>query len=189
MLEKPQSSALYQLRWVTRILAILILILVVAGMLLPNHYKVERSVQIAMPPDKVQAYLLQADSWTDWLYVEEGVVASRAGSASKGSLLSVNDVLGIIYDAGGSEGEIHFTLVTGGVIEFLVVPKEGISPVFNRIELIANTAEVTRVNWHIEGELSAGFIGPYLALMANQIAGRNFEVSLQRLQLALEAGL
>ena len=189
VLEKPQSSALYQLRWVTRILAILILFLVVAGMLLPNHYKVERSVQIAMTSDEVQAYLLRADVWGDWLYVEKGVVTPLAEPVSNGSLLAANDMLRIVYDAGGSEGEIHFTLVTDGLIEFSVVPKEGISSVFNRIELVTNTAETTQVNWHIEGELSAGFIGPYLALVANQIAGRNFELSLQRLRLALETDL
>jgi hypothetical protein len=70
-------------------------------------------------------------------------------------------------------------------IRFDVRPKPKVNIVHNVITLQPSNGS-TLVAWTIEGNLSAGLLSPYLAMFANNIAGDNFERSLQNLKEQIE---
>jgi hypothetical protein len=63
------------MRWLLRIigaLMLLVVVLAVIGLLLPSHFRVERSVEVAASPEKIYAWMESAGALT---------IASAAGNA------------------------------------------------------------------------------------------------------------
>jgi uncharacterized membrane protein len=173
-------AALYQLRIVTRILALIILLLVFIGFLLPTDYRVERSVTIDAPLHRVSEDMLQGNRLPEWMYIQGGRVDSFEG------VLRVGESVGLSYDESAESGELILTEQSNRLVRFDVRPKPSVNLVHNEIAL-KSVGGATTVKWTIEGNLSAGLLGPYLAFFANDIAGQNFEVSLQNLKQQVEA--
>ncbi|MEL0635734.1 polyketide cyclase [Marinomonas sp. TI.3.20] len=172
-------KALYQLRKITRISALVILAAVVIGFFLPTDYRVERSIIINKPHDAVVKALLGGDSLSDWMFVSGGKVDLRQGDYQQGDKATIS------YDDSKAQGELFFTAVTTNSIAFDVKPKPDVDVVHNTI-YISGDNKSTNVDWEISGKLRTGFLSPYLAFFANKIAGRNFETSLQRLKEKVE---
>jgi uncharacterized membrane protein len=172
-------AALYKLRKVTRISALVILLLVVVGFFMPADYRVERSVVINAPRDVVYQDILQGDRLPDWMFVQDGKVASFGGVLGKG------DSVALVYDKTADQGLLSVIESSESVIRFDVRPKPKVNLVHNKIVLQENEGS-TVVKWTIEGSLSAGLLSPYLAMFANNIAGSNFERSLQKLKEQVE---
>ncbi len=175
-----QHNALYQLRKVTRLFALLVVVLLVVGYFLPRSYHIERSLVIDVPKADVANFLSHASNLTTWLYVQKGQVESSEQALSKGLVLE------ILYDS-GKKGSIQIDELGLADYQFTVVPKAGQRRVSNEIQLVGlPSGNKTRVSWSIDGELDAGLLSPYLALFANDIAGANFEKSLSLLKGELE---
>lgn len=172
-------AALYTLRKVTRILAVIILLLVVVAFFLPAEYRVERNVIIKAPRDLISNSLLQGDRLPEWMYIKNGAVVPFEGVLKEGdsAVLSYSDV--------SVQGLISVVEVSSNVIRFDVQPKPKVDIVHNHIAL-QPTDGGTLVIWTIEGSLNAGLLSPYLAFFANDIAGANFEKSLQQLKDQIE---
>ncbi|BDX02595.1 hypothetical protein MACH16_13430 [Marinomonas pontica] len=172
-------AALYQLRKITRILALIILLLVFVGFFLPTAYRVERSVFIGVPSDRVYSVMLSGDRLPEWMFIQGGHVVQSEGVLKQGDsvALQYNDVV--------EQGVLSFTDVSADLIRFDVRPKPKVNLVHNEIALQSSNGG-TVVKWVIEGDLSAGLLSPYLALFANDIAGANFERSLQLLKEQVE---
>ncbi|MFT2098787.1 polyketide cyclase [Marinomonas sp. 2405UD66-6] len=173
-------AALYQLRIVTRILALVILLLVLVGFLLPTEYRVERSISINAPLEIVSDNVLSGQKLSQWMHVQDGRVELFDG------VLQDGDTVRLFYDESDEIGELTLLEHTGSIIRFDVRPKLSTGLVHNRITL-ENHALVTEVKWIIEGNLSVGLLSPYLAFFANDIAGQNFEVSLLNLKQQIES--
>ena len=181
-MSKKSSShpkALYQLRKVTRVSALVILAVVLLGFLLPTDYRVERSIIVNKPHDVVVDALVGGHSLPDWMFISGGKVDHHAGFFQPG------DSVPISYQDSAEKGSLTFTTVTTNTIAFDVQPKPGVDLVRNTIYVSGDDAS-TNVDWEIEGQLRAGFLSPYLAFFANKIAGSNFETSLQRLKEKVE---
>lgn len=173
-MEVKKSSALYQLRWVTRILAIVILALVAIGMLLPSQYYIERSVFINESEERVSLYLADLGSWGEWMYLpNDGVFTLPEVGDSTESL--------VINNTDADNGVVNIDAFEPAEIVFSVIPKLGVLPVNNRLSW-SREGRGVRIVWTVEGELSAGLISPYLAFFANDIAGSNLERSLENLK-------
>ncbi|NLQ16964.1 polyketide cyclase [Marinomonas sp. M1K-6] len=172
-------AALYTLRKVTRVLALLILLLVVVGFFLPTTYQVERQIVINTPRNVVLEKMFQGDFLSRWLFVQNGQVDLFDG------LLKAGDSVGLSYDDASKRGELMLVNVSSDRVRFDVRPKEGVNLVQNTIRL-QSVGQTTHVQWTIAGDLSAGLLSPYLAVFANSIAGHNFEKSLQQLKTLLE---
>lgn len=181
IMEIRQSSALYQLRWVTRILAVVILFLVAIGMLLPSKYHIERSIFIDAPASRVSLYLGDLSVWHQWMHLPKGGVFSESDTASLvGSKLSL-----VIKNLDSGDGLLEVVSFGDNNVSFFVIPKAGILPVSNQLEW-SDEGQGVRVTWRVDGELNAGFISPYIAFFANDIAGSNLESSLQSLKDRLQ---
>ena len=114
------------------------------------------------------------------MYIENGQVARFSNTLKEG------DSVAISYTGFDERGLLSVTESTESVIRFNVQSKSTVELVQNRIELVPDGTS-TKVSWIIEGELKSGLLSPYLALFANDIAGANFEFSLQSLKQQIEA--
>lgn len=172
-------AALYKLRKVTRISAIVILFLVVVGFFMPSDYRVERSVVINAPRHLVFQDMLKGDRLPDWMFVQNGKLASSEGVLGKG------DSIALVYENTTEQGVLTLTEVSSSLVRFDVRPKPTVNLVHNQIEL-QEAKGGTLVKWTIDGTLNAGLLSPYLAMFANKIAGNNFERSLEKLKELVE---
>lgn len=180
MRSNSHPAALYQLRAVTRILALVILLLVFVGFILPTDYRVERSVSIDAPLDVVSDNMLLGQNLSEWMHIQGGQIESFDG------ILQGGDSVRLLYDESDEMGELILLERTDAMILFDVRPKSSIEAVHNRI-LLEDHKSFTKVKWVIEGNLNVGLLSPYLAFFANDIAGHNFEVSLLALKQQIEA--
>ncbi|AEF55004.1 SRPBCC family protein [Marinomonas posidonica] len=173
------SNAIYVIRRITRVLALVILLLAGASFLLPTDYRVERSVTIDASPEFILSQALQGDNLSRWMYVKDGALAVSSDQ------LEAGDSVDILYQGKTELGRFTLLSIQQNLISFDVRPKPKVNVVHNLIRL-KSTESGTQLNWVIEGNLSAGLVGPYLAMFANDIAGQNFETSLNQLKELVE---
>lgn len=175
-----QHKALYQLRIVTRVFALAVILLLVVGYFLPKSYHIERSIVVDASVADVSGYLSDASELASWLYVQKGRVEPLDGMLQEGAEYQ------ILYDSGES-GLMRVSKLSQMQYEFDVAPKVGQRFVANVISLESlRSGNAIRVAWSINGELESGLLSPYLALFANDIAGANFEKSLSLLKESIE---
>lgn len=173
------TQALISLRLVTRIAAVVILIAVAIGFFLPSDYKIERSIDVpAGQYDLLQERLYSSSAWTQWMFVESGKLVLQS---DEGVISSQTRYLMQYDEATTKQGELVITSVTTDSIAFSVQPNQKTKSIPNTLLIKENSDGSTHLRWIIEGELDAGFLGPYLALFANDIAGSNIEKSLSAL--------
>ncbi|SBS29955.1 hypothetical protein MSP8887_02814 [Marinomonas spartinae] len=172
-------KALYKLRTVTRISAFVILAVVIVGLLLPTNYKVERSVTIDSSKQTVMTVLLDGNALPNWMYISDGRVEAFNGVYTKGRSATIH------YNKTDKVGSLTITSIGNNQLTFDVKPKPEVDVVRNVIRL-QSIGGKTKVDWLIQGKLRAGLLSPYVALLANRIAGSNFERSLDRLKDIVE---
>lgn len=174
-----QTQALVSLRYVTRIAAVIILVVVAVGFFLPSDYRIERTAAAQSSQyDLVQERLLNPEAWTDWMYIESGRLVLQEGSDT----LQQGDRFLIQYDGEDiKQGSIVIDSVAMDAITFTVQPNQKTQPIPNTLYIDVTENGQTNLQWVIEGELDAGFLSPYLAFLANRIAGGNIENSLSNL--------
>ncbi|MBR7887979.1 SRPBCC family protein [Marinomonas sp. A79] len=179
MANTSHPAALYQFRKVTRITALIILLLVGVGFFMPTDYRVERSVVIDAPRDLVVSHVLKGDQLASWMYIQSGQVDGFDGVLVEG------DSVDLSYADSEDKGVLTVTDISSYRIGFDVRPKPAVNQVSNSLEFLPDS-NGTLVKWTIEGRLSAGLLSPYLAIFANDIAGNNFEKSLASLKEQVE---
>lgn len=175
------TKALVTLRYVTRIAAVIILIAVAVGFFLPADYRIERSIDVSSDEiERVEQRLFEAQQWSEWMHIEGGALQLASQATTE---LNDATTYTIRYDAGNDkQGTLEIVSVTPSQIDFVVTPNQSTLPVPNRLEIIHHLATSQwELKWVIEGELNAGFLSPYLALVADRIAGSNIERSLANL--------
>ncbi|GAB3476230.1 hypothetical protein GCM10027340_02700 [Marinomonas epiphytica] len=160
-------------------LALVILLVIALGFVLPTDYRVERSVIIQAVPDTVSHAVLNQESLSQWMYIQDGQLVPNKRQ------LKVGEQVAIVYQNTDQQGVLTINDVNEQGVRFTVSPKPSVEPVSNRISITSEQGQ-TQVRWVIEGELKVGLLSPYVAFFANDIAGRNFELSLQRLKALLE---
>ncbi|MBM6549866.1 polyketide cyclase [Marinomonas ostreistagni] len=173
------TKALLTLRYITRIAAVIILIAVAVGFFLPADYRIERSVTVPNAArEQVEQQLFTASEWQNWMHIEGGSLQLTQQATPA---LSDATTYTIRYEGDTEKlGTLELTQVSNERVNFVVTPSQTTLPVPNQIELLSSAQGLT-IQWVIEGELDAGFLSPYLALVANRIAGSNIEASLSKL--------
>jgi uncharacterized protein YndB with AHSA1/START domain len=174
------------MRILKRIVVALLLLIVGAaaiGLLLPSHFKVERSVGISAPPEKVYALLEAPHEWKKWTVwnqrdpnmqltysgPEKGQGAGWAWqSKSEGS------------------GSMEFTRAEPAkLIEYrLSFPEFNMSSA-GKLELTA-TGNNTKVTWTNEGDLGMNPVSRYFGLAMDSMVGGDFEAGLKNLKALAE---
>ncbi|MCO4786447.1 SRPBCC family protein [Marinomonas atlantica] len=173
------TQALVSLRFITRIAAVIILMAVAVGFFLPADYRIERNIAVSSAKyDLLQERLYHPAAWVEWMHIESGDLVLEEGSRA----LAPGDRYLIVYDAEATkQGSIVIDSVSSNSIEFTVQPNQKTQSIPNVLNITTSNTGETQLQWVIEGELDAGFLSPYLALVANRIAGSNIEASLANL--------
>ena len=166
------------------VIVALMVLLVGIGFILPSEFRVERSVTIDAPADKVFPHLVDFKAWKNWgvwFKRDPQMVITYSGpekqvgmmsswkSESQGNgemkLLSVIDNQKISYSLYFPEFEM------GSTGEMMLVEQEG----------------KTVVTWVDYGDVGANPINHYFAAMMDSMIGPDFESGLANLKVLVES--
>lgn len=176
------------MKWFKRVLiGVIGLVLVLAGigLVLPAKFKVERSVQIAAPADKVYPLIAAPRQWQRWsiwnqrdpkMQVEYD--GPESGTGARWSWRSQSE----------GSGEMEFTeAVPGQRLAYrLNFPEFGMqSRGLLRLEPQGNGV---RVSWSNEGEMSANPMNRWFGFFMDRLVGPDFEAGLTNLKRLAEQG-
>lgn len=177
------SRAMRLLRPLGKGLALLLALFLGVGLVLPRTWRVERSVVIAAPPERISPYLLDLHRWQEWSpwtraldpLVRHAYSGPRSGVGAGWSWL------------GPTMGRGSLTITWADARTGLRLDQAIESDRVNaHAELrLVPTAEGTRVTWVDEGELP--LLGGWFRGRVEARLGRSFEAGLGRLKALAEA--
>jgi uncharacterized protein YndB with AHSA1/START domain len=174
------------MRWLIRILgglAVAAALLVVVGFLLPGTYRIERSVVIAAPPERIYALVATPRRWQEWS------VWNRRDPAMAMTFFGPESGAGAgwTWDS-KTEGKGRMTFVTadpakGFTYELFFPDVESTSTGDIRFE---PQGDATRVTWSNAGSFGRNPLLHYMALCMDRLVGPDFEAGLANLKLLAE---
>ncbi len=163
-----------------KILLAVCLVVVIAGLVLPDEFEVRRSVRIDAPASQVHPYLNDLTLWPLWnpFQTEEVTVSVSQPSAGVGAHQSWQD------PSGG--GELWMTLSdpAHGIaydLRFGRRPERYQAGFHYRQQ-----GSATLVVWEMSGQMHTPVMGAYLAMMADVMIGEQFQSGLERLKRVVE---
>jgi len=174
------------MRWLLRIAGGLVLIVglvAIAGFFIPSTYRVERSLLIAAPPQRVYTLVAPPRRWPEWAIwnrrdpaMTVGFFGPEMGAGAGWSWVS------------RTEGKGRMTFVTAdpekGFTYELYFPDYGSTSTGEiRFE---RQAGGTRVTWTNEGNVGRNPLMHYMALVMDHMVGPDFEAGLANLKMLAE---
>jgi uncharacterized protein YndB with AHSA1/START domain len=172
------------MKWLLRIVlgvVVLVVVLAAVGLLLPSQYKVQRSLDIAAPADKVYALIVDPREWKRWTVWNRRDPAMKmeysgppSGGGAKWSWQSASE----------GSGSMEFTDARPAerIAYRLSFPEFGMQS--NGVLSIAPAGGGVRVTWTNEGDLGSSPVNRWFGLMMDRMVGPDFEgglVNLKRL--------
>lgn len=164
-------------------IVILVVVLVVAGFMLPKHYKVERSIVIDAPPEDIYDNVVDLKAWSQW-----GVWFKR-DPEMKISFAGPDRAIGMrttwLSETEG-DGEMEITQLQHNrkVVYSLYFPDFDMGSTGEF--LLEPVPEGTRVTWSDQGEVGMNPMDRYFVLMMDRFIGPDFEMGLQNLKTVVE---
>lgn len=176
------------MKWLVRTiagLAIVVVALLAIGFALPSHFRVERSITINAPADRVYSLLVAPAEWKRW------TVWNQRDAAMKIDYGGPASGVGARWSwQSGTEGN--------GAMEFIeAVPNQRIGyrlsfPDFGMqsagVLTIAPAASGVRVSWTNEGDMGASPVNRWFGLLMDRMVGKDFEAGLANLKKLAEGG-
>jgi uncharacterized protein YndB with AHSA1/START domain len=172
------------MRWIVNVikaLALLLVILIAVSFLLPAQRMVERSRQIAAPPERIWPLIADPrrwNGWSPWLAKDPATKLSYAGAASgagaEWAWESATQGQGHMrFDSAQAPRHLAYTLVfddmgLSNTGEFRLEPVPG----------------GTRVVWNIESRFGFNPLMRWFGLALDRMVGPDFETGLARLETA-----
>jgi len=169
------------------IVALLVLVVAVLaiGLVLPSQFKVQRSVEIAAPADKVYPLIAAPAAWVKWcvwnqrdpsMKIEYSGPSSGSGARWRWESKSEGN------------GEMEFTdAVADQRISYrLSFPDMGMQS-SGRLSLEPGGKGV-RVTWTNEGDMGGNPVNRYFGLLMDRMVGPDFEAGLNNLKGLAEKG-
>jgi uncharacterized protein YndB with AHSA1/START domain len=170
-------------QWVLAVVGAIALVIVLGGFLVPSTFKVERSVQIDAPADRIYDDVVEPRKWKDW------------------SVWTTRDPQMHIVYAGppfgmGARWSWESKQEGSGSMEFThVEPNQRVDyaltlPAFNMRSTGSITLEPaaggTRVTWTTAGDVGGNPLKHYLAAAMEHMVGPDFEQGLANLKTVAE---
>jgi uncharacterized protein YndB with AHSA1/START domain len=176
------------MKWVKRILVTLVAVvalLLVIGFLLPSGFKVQRTAQIAAPPAKVYALIVDPRQWKNW------TVWNQRDPAMKMSYSGADSGAGAKWSwqsASEGNGVMEFTAAVPNerLVYALSFPDMGMTS-RGELQLVPDGAG-TRVTWTNEGDMGGNPVNRYFGVMMDRLVGPDFEAGLKNLKALAERG-
>jgi hypothetical protein len=166
-------------------LALLVALLLVVIALQPAEFAIERSAEIAAPPEVVYphiASLRAMDVWSPWVKMDDQIQITHEGPESG---------VGAIESWTGPEmGSGRMTITSAEPNEQVEIALEFFEPMPARnraLFTLADAADGTRVTWRMEGQND--FLGKAASLVMDmeEMIGGTFERGLASLKQVAEA--
>ena len=143
--------------------------------------RVERTVQIAAPPEKVYEVVMDPSRLEDWVTIHDKLEGSPPARLRKGSKLTQSLKLA------GRAFKVRWTVVENDPRKKVVW--EGKGPVGStaRVEYrFAANGEGTRFSYMNEYDLPGGALGRLAGRPVGRVTGRELDGSLKRLKVLVE---
>ncbi|HTF90863.1 MAG TPA: SRPBCC family protein [Planctomycetota bacterium] len=162
----------------------LIVVLVLLGTFLSQHYEHSRSVVIQAPPEKIFPLIGDLKAWPAWepFSKEEPEAKITLGEKTTGVGASQSWI-------GKTSGHFTFTECdpkTGIAYDLIFVNGERESPAKSWIHMNPRPDGSTEVVWGINGEMNMPVIGGYFAKFSDRMMGPIFERGLEQLKVVAE---
>jgi len=172
------------LKKILLVLAVILVMLVLVGLVLPQDYRCTRSIEIAAQPARIHEFvgdLKRWDEWTPWKKHDPSAVTTL-GEKSTGIGASQT------WTSDGGDGRLTFTKSdpATGIQYDLVFDHANETPSRGWI-VYEPSGTATRVEWGMEGALEFPVIGGYFALMADSMMGPMFQEGLDELKRRAES--
>jgi len=174
------------IKWLLRVVgAFVVLVLVAAGvgLLLPSHFRVERSVEIAAPAGKIYGLIADPREWKRWTVwnqrdpnMEMDYSGPASGAGAKWSWQSKSE----------GSGNMEFTEARPGerIAYRLSFPEFGIESA--GALTLAPAGERVRVTWTNDGDLGRNPVNRWFGLMMDGVVGADFSAGLANLKRLAE---
>ncbi len=172
------------LKWILGSIAVIAVIFIAIGMVLPREVTVERTAEINAPAEKIWPYvnnLKATEEWSPWLGMDP----------------NVQTVYGDIAEGVGAKMEwaSDNPNVGNGAMEIIEsVPNERLSSALDFGEMGTATAHyklneadgVTNVTWGLDVDMGASPVGRWMGLMMDSWVGADYERGLSNLKTLVE---
>lgn len=165
-------------------LAILILVFVIVGALLPRDYKVSRSVVVKAEPAKIHPFVGELKRWDEWAPWKEAdpTIVTTFGPTTTG--------VGASQSWTGTDGSGRLTFTkcdpaTGIACDMVFLHGDREMPSKTWITYTP-VAGGTQVEWGIDGVMDMPVVGGYFAQMSDMMMGGMFEKGLEKLKTRAE---
>lgn len=156
---------------------------VVVGLFLPTQYEVSRSVRIAAGSGTIHRFVGDLRKWELWEPWSDGdpSLLTTLGEQTQGVGASSS------WRGRDGEGSLRFTASDpeSGIAMDLFFNK-GQWQSTSEIRYRSISAELTEVQWSMQGQVEAAVVGGYLALLMDRMIGPMYETGLSRLKKLAE---
>lgn len=162
-------------------------LLLLAALVLPSSYQVERSVSINKPKDQVFSYLVllkNQDNFSVWMALDPNVKKTYQGE--DGTVGFVSGWQSEKDEVGVGEQEIT-AIEPGSRIDYelrFISPFASVSPAYLLTEQLA--ADQTKVTWGFKGEMPYPMNLLLVVMDMEQMIGRDLQQGLDKLKVVLE---
>lgn len=170
------------LKGLALLLALLAAVLLIGGLLLKPNYRVERSLLMQAPPERIYAELDSAAGWQRWgvWYRRDPQMQQQVGGPARG--------VGAHWQwtsASQGNGRIELTAAEPGRRVAYELRIDDFDPSRGELRLVPE-GQATRVIWLMQGEVGGNPLKRWFALAMDPLVGPDFEAGLAQLQQIVE---
>ncbi len=173
------------LKWLLGIVAILAIIFIAGGFLLPREVTVARSIEIDAPPDAVFPYvnsLKATQEWSPWL--ERDPNAQVTYNDTEAGVGAAMEWASEEPTVGSGKQEIIASNANESVRTALDFGDMGTA---EATFLLDETGDTTMVTWTLDTDMGAGPVGRWMGLMMDSWVGADYEAGLLNLKTLVES--
>ena len=173
------------LKWLLGIVAVLAILFVGIGMLLPRDVTVARSIEIDAPPDAVFPYvnsLKATQEWSPWLERDPNVALTYNDTES--GVGAAMEWASEEPTVGSGKQEIIISNENQSVRTALDFGDMGTA---EATFLLDETGDTTMVTWTLDTDMGAGPVGRWMGLMMDSWVGADYEAGLLNLKTLVES--
>jgi len=167
-------------------LAVLLMLLLAAGLFLPQSAHVERSIVTSAPPERVFTLVdgfARFNEWSPWAELDPGTVYKYSGPPSGvGARMEWSS-----QDSSVGSGSQEVIAIEPGrsVTNRLDFGPQGQATA--RIDVVPEGSG-SRVTWSMDSSFENDYLGRYFGLFFDKLIGKDYEKGLTKLKTLAEAG-
>jgi hypothetical protein len=174
------------LKTIAIMLAVVFGLGVIVAFFLPDSAHVERSIEIAAPPERIFPYvndLGRFNEWSPWARLDGGTEYRFEGpSAGVGAIMRWESENPGVGTGGLQIVESEYPYRVRTALDF---GSQGVATAFFRLEPLGGRTQVT---WGFDVEFGYDLMGRYFGLFMDAWIGPVYEQGLMNLRAAVEAG-